>query len=153
MSCLSANDLLKIFQKLDKNGYGVISVDQLKGLLQKIGFETSLDELQPLLGKKTTLDAIDFYFFYDLVIKSQNKENEVNKHLDSDLEKAFKVFDLNSDGFISCEELQSVLSRLGLWDEQNGQDCKTMISRYDMNSDGMLDFEEFKCMMLLSGVN
>ena len=60
------------------------------------------------------------------------------------------MFDLNGDGFISCEELQNVLSRLGLWDEKSGKDCTRMICMYDTNLDGVLDFEEFKNMMLLS---
>ncbi|CDP11943.1 unnamed protein product [Coffea canephora] len=151
MSCLSANDLQKIFQELDNNGAGLISIDQLKWLLEKIGFQTSIDELQVLMGSRKCLDSIDFFFFYDIVIEKQKKGgDEASDDLeDSDLIKAFKVFDLNDDGFISCEELQSVLSRLGLWDEQNCQDyCKRMISMYDMNSDGLLDFEEFKFMML-----
>lgn len=121
MSCLSANDLQKIFQELDKNGAGLISIDQLKWLLEKIGFQTSIDELQVLMGSGKCLDSIDFFFFYDIVIEKQKKGgDEASDDLeDSDLIKAFKVFDLNDDGFISCEELQSVLSRLGLWDEQN----------------------------------
>ncbi|XP_027149773.1 probable calcium-binding protein CML44 [Coffea eugenioides] len=151
MSCLSANDLQRIFQKLDKNGAGLISIDQLKWLLEKIGFQTSIDDLQVLMGSGKCLDSIDFFFFYDIVIEKQKKGgDEASDDLNDggDLVKAFKVFDLNDDGFISCEELQSVLSRLGLWDEQNCQDCKRMISMYDMNSDGLLDFEEFKFMML-----
>ena len=68
----------------------------------------------------------------------------------SDLAKAFIVYDSNGDGFISCDELQSVLSRLGLWNEHCGQDCRSMINVYDKNSDGVLDFEEFKNMMLLT---
>ncbi|KAI7979267.1 putative calcium-binding protein CML44 [Camellia lanceoleosa] len=68
----------------------------------------------------------------------------------SDLAKAFKVYDLSSDGFISCEEIRGVLSRLGLWKEHCGGDSMNMIKVYDTNSDGVLDFEEFKNMMLLT---
>ncbi|KAF9609742.1 hypothetical protein IFM89_018190 [Coptis chinensis] len=69
---------------------------------------------------------------------------------ESDLVGAFKVFDINSDGFISSDELQCVLSRLGLWEERSGCDCTRMIYEFDINSDGVLDFEEFKKMMLLT---
>ncbi|KAL0369287.1 UNVERIFIED_CONTAM: putative calcium-binding protein CML44 [Sesamum calycinum] len=71
--------------------------------------------------------------------------------LERDLQKAFRVFDLDGDGFITSEELQIALSRLGLWDEHSGQDCRRMIDVYDTNSDGLLDFEEFKDMMLVKG--
>ncbi|KAL7263133.1 hypothetical protein ACSBR1_001335 [Camellia fascicularis] len=149
MSPLNTNDLQQIFDKLDQNGDGFVSLDEIKLLLERIGVQTSLDELESLVGK-TSLDVLDFIFFYDTIVKRDQSEigkEDVND-LECDLFKAFKVYDLNGDGFISCEELQNVLSRLGLWNEYCGKDCKNMINMYDMNSDGKLDFEEFKNMML-----
>ncbi|XP_022766334.1 probable calcium-binding protein CML44 [Durio zibethinus] len=164
MSPLSKNDLQRIFEKLDKNGDGLVSLEELNWLLERIGVEFRPEELESLVGKPC-LDLDEFLFFYDS-ISNQNvdggkkieaaagdHEEELIIHGDdddddSDLAKAFKVFDLNGDGFISCEELQSVLGRLGLWDESSGKDCRNMICFYDTNSDGMVDFEEFKNMML-----
>ncbi|KAI8015416.1 putative calcium-binding protein CML44, partial [Camellia lanceoleosa] len=86
----------------------------------------------------------------------QNEVGEVDKDLESDLAKAFKVYDLNGDGFMSrpkpgpMEEIQDMLSRLGLWKEHRGKNSMNMIKVYDTNSDGVLDFEEFKNMMLLT---
>ncbi|KAB1199372.1 putative calcium-binding protein CML44 [Morella rubra] len=152
MSLLNANDLHQIFGKLDKNGDGLVSLEELNWLLDKIGVKFSLDELEPLVGK-ASLDFNEFSFFYDSISKQKNSSKEVpaeEEDHDSDLAKAFKVFDLNGDGFISCEELQHVLSSLGLWDENSGRDCRTMIHVYDTNLDGQLDFEEFKNMMFLA---
>ncbi|GAA0153783.1 hypothetical protein LIER_11942 [Lithospermum erythrorhizon] len=68
--------------------------------------------------------------------------------LEKDLEEIFKVFDLNGDGFISSEEIQSALFKLGLSDEdQQEYDCKKMLSYDDTNSDGKIDFQELKHMM------
>ncbi|MCE3050765.1 hypothetical protein HAX54_048046 [Datura stramonium] len=116
-----------IFDKLDEDEDGLVSLDELKGLI-KLELALGLDELQSLVGKNEALTS-DF-----ILLRGH----------------AFKVFDLNGDGFISCEELQKVLSRLGLWDENEGSDCKNMIHMYDTNLDGVLDFEEFKSMMLVS---
>lgn len=149
MSCLNPEDLQRIFTKLDKNGDGLISIQELMWLLEKVGFNTSLEELQSLVGQSTKLDSIDFLFFYDIVVKKNKKKNDD----DDDLIEAFKVFDLNGDGFISTDELESVLLRFGLWDElghNEGRDCKSVIRIYDVNSDGFLDFEEFKNMMMTS---
>ncbi|CAK9160370.1 unnamed protein product [Ilex paraguariensis] len=154
MASINTSDLHRIFEKLDQNGDGLVSLDELKWLLEKIGLHTSLDEVELSLGK-TSLDAIDFLFFYDAVIKGnvgESKEGEESNNLETDLVEAFKIYDLDGDGFISCEELQSVLSRLGLWDEHCGRDCKSMINVYDANSDGVIDFEEFKNMMLLTNL-
>ncbi|XAR49597.1 hypothetical protein NMG60_11032850 [Bertholletia excelsa] len=156
MSPLSTNDLNRIFHKLDRNRDGFVSLDELKWLLERIGVQTSEDELQSLVGKNS-LDMIDFMLFYDSVIKENLEEQrktgdreEDEERLERELAQAFKVYDLNGDGFISSEELQSVLSGLGLWNEHCGRDCRSMIKVFDTNSDGLLDFEEFKNMMLVS---
>ena len=131
-----------------------LSLNELNWFLEKIGVQTSLDELESLVGK-TSLDLLDFSLFYDTVIKKkiddQSKAgNEEDDDVEKNLSKAFKVYDLNDDGFISSEELQSMLSGLGLWNEHCGLDFKSMINVCHVNSDGVLDFEEFKKMMLIS---
>ncbi|KAL3504303.1 hypothetical protein ACH5RR_034144 [Cinchona calisaya] len=158
MSPINTADLHRIFDKLDRNGDGVVSIEELMWLLQTIGVQTSRDELELLVGKNGLLDPIDFLLFHDIVIKGKNvdqrklrQEDDIEgKFLEKDLAKAFEVFDLNGDGFISNDELKNALCKLGLLDEKCGKDCKNMIEVYDTNSDGKLDFEEFKDMMLLS---
>ncbi|KZV23188.1 hypothetical protein F511_05027 [Dorcoceras hygrometricum] len=155
MSSITIEDLHRIFKNLDKNNHGQVNIVELHELLHKIGIHTTLEELEKLVGG-TSLGYADFLFFYETMVKiriKESKDGSSNDHIEhendhsDDLLKAFKVFDLNDDGFISSEELQSVLSRLGLWDKKHGQDCKQMIHVYDQNLDGALDFEEFKVMM------
>ncbi|PRQ26648.1 putative EF-hand domain pair protein [Rosa chinensis] len=155
MSPLSSNDLERIFEKLDKNGDGQVSVEELNWLLERIGVEFSLQEIESLVGKPS-LDWNDFLFFYRSISTPDSNDGDnghgdgsANDHDDeSDLVKAFDVFDINGDGFISCEELESVLRRLGVMEENSSRDCRSMIHVYDTNLDGLLDFEEFKHMML-----
>ncbi|MED6183823.1 hypothetical protein PIB30_041424 [Stylosanthes scabra] len=140
----------RIFEKLDKNGDGLVSLDELNWLLEKTtgGSSINLQELEELLVGKKSLNLEEFVFFYDSI--SNRKIND-DEEVESDLEKAFKVFDLNGDGFISSQELECVLKRLGLLEEQSGiKDCRAMIFSYDTNLDGQLDFHEFKNMMMLT---
>ncbi|GMJ02404.1 hypothetical protein like AT1G21550 [Hibiscus trionum] len=152
MSPLTNNDLRRIFEKLDQNGDGLVSLDELNWLLERIGVQFSLQELESLVGLPC-LGFDEFIFFYDSISNQTGGDDEDEEIIDgdddgeSDIAKAFKVFDLNGDGFISSEELQSVLLKLGLLDERSGKDCRNMIHYYDTNSDGMIDFEEFKNMM------
>ncbi|XP_050213247.1 probable calcium-binding protein CML44 [Mercurialis annua] len=161
MCPLSINDLHRIFVKLVKNHDGILSIDDLNWLLERIGVYFGLKELEDLVGK-SSLNFDEFLIFYDSITKQKDDdddysneivtvakdEEEENKEELEDLDKAFKVFDMNGDGFISSEELQIVLERLGLWDEINGKDCRIMICAFDTNFDGLLDFQEFKNMML-----
>ncbi|KAJ0026399.1 hypothetical protein Pint_08082 [Pistacia integerrima] len=148
MAPFNTNDLQRIFEKLDRNGDGLVSLEELNWVLERIGVHYSLEELE-LLFEKPTLDFDEFLFFCDSLISNQKATtSEKDDDEESDLFEAFSVFDLNGDGFITSEELQSVLARLGMWDETSGKDCRSMIRVYDTNSDGVLDFEEFKNMML-----
>lgn len=140
---ISADDLHRIFKNLDRDNKGKVSIEELHHLLDKTGIHTTLEEVEKLVGL-TTLDYDHFLVFYEAMVKARMAEHD---EVEKDLFKAFEVFDLNGDGYISCEELQSVLSRLGLLDRSNGHDCKDMIKVYDENADGVLDFEEFKNMM------
>ncbi|XVE55261.1 hypothetical protein DITRI_Ditri03aG0145000 [Diplodiscus trichospermus] len=67
---ISNNDLQRIFEKLDKNGDGLVSLEELNWLLERIGVQFSLEELESLVGKPC-LDFDEFLFFYDS-ISNQN---------------------------------------------------------------------------------
>ncbi|KAF8377083.1 hypothetical protein HHK36_030456 [Tetracentron sinense] len=149
MCVLKSNELHRIFEILDRDGDGYVSVGELDWLLDKVDVGTGPDELESIMGKKS-LDLHEFMLFYNSISQQCRDEGGSKEGVDEerDLIEAFKVFDLNGDGFISCEELRSVLSRLGLWEEKSGSDCRSMIYEFDTNSDGLLDFDEFKNMML-----
>ncbi|KAI3746813.1 hypothetical protein L6452_09254 [Arctium lappa] len=85
---------------------------------------SSVDELECITGK-TSLNFSEFLEFYGTIAITEEKEG--NDESDSDLLKAFEVFDRNRDGFICDEELQEVLSTLGLWDYDGGMDVKSMM--------------------------
>ncbi|XP_047943170.1 probable calcium-binding protein CML44 [Salvia hispanica] len=141
MSSISTNDLQKLFKSLDKDNSGRISISELHALLHRIGIETTLEDLQTLVPR-TDLDYADFLSLYEAIAN----EN------DEDLWQAFKVFDVDDDGFISCEELKMALTKMGFMEKKSREDVRDMIHVYDKNSDGVIDFDEFKDMMSSGGV-
>lgn len=53
----------------------------------------------------------------------------------------FWVFDRDKDGFISCIEIKSVLSKFGF--EHSLKDIDEMIQEKDIDQDGRINFDEF----------
>lgn len=157
-STLSWNDLRRIFTTIDIDGDGLLTVGELQLWLQRIGIPASAWEVDGVVGTARGMDLKEFICYYETSLStcsggsrtSTTDESDDGVDDDEDLLAAFKVFDLNDDGFISSSELQSVLSKLGLWEEARGGDCASMIRNFDTNFDGVLDFQEFKNMMLFS---
>ncbi|KAL7095039.1 hypothetical protein ACP275_10G000600 [Erythranthe tilingii] len=161
---LNAVRLRRIFDLFDKNKDSVITVDELGEALSLLGLQTDISQLESMVGAYVKqgnqgLSYEDFeslhrslndVFFGSDVLNSNNEiiGDRSDDDDESDLSEAFKVFDMDGDGYISARELQSVLGKLGLQDEGRELDrVEMMISSVDQNHDGRVDFFEFKHMM------
>ncbi|MBD4783980.1 hypothetical protein GUG12_09090, partial [Xanthomonas citri pv. citri] len=83
----------------------------------------------------------EFTGLYKMILMEEERDEE------EDLREAFNVFDKNGDGFISVEELQSVMMSLGLRQGRTIEDCQLMVNKVDVDGDGMVDYKEFRHMM------
>ncbi|KAF3548046.1 hypothetical protein DY000_02002388 [Brassica cretica] len=63
------------------------------------------------------------------------------------MKEAFNVFDQDGDGFITVEELKSVMGSLGLKQGKTLEGCKKMIMQVDVDGDGRVNYKEFLQMM------
>ena len=62
-----------------------------------------------------------------------------------ELQAAFEIFDKDSDGVITIQELEEVVRSLG--QVTRPEDVKEMISQLDADNSGTVDFHEFLMMM------
>lgn len=97
------------------------------------------------------LDFSEFVAFYyslseERGLKAQSGPQDLSQD-EAGLRDAFQVFDKDGDGFICAEELQSVLSSMGLEHGRKLVDCRNMIHKVDVDGDGQVNFDEFKRMM------
>ncbi|KAI7726708.1 hypothetical protein M8C21_004525 [Ambrosia artemisiifolia] len=151
--------LRQIFDLFDTDHDSFITVDELSRALVLLGLETNVTELDSMIKSyiqpgNTGLTFDDFHalhkslgdmFFEEDVVGDD--EETGGKQEEADLTEAFKVFDEDGDGYISAQELQVVLKKLGFEEASEMGRVEMMISSVDRNSDGLVDFLEFKDMM------
>ncbi|XP_060553028.1 calcineurin subunit B type 1 isoform X2 [Ruditapes philippinarum] len=129
----------KRFRKLDLDNSGALSVEEFM----------SLPELQqnPLVQRVIDIfdtdgnGEVDFKEFIDGVSQFSVKCNKESK-----LRFAFKIYDMDKDGYISNGELYQVLKMMvgsNLKDHQLQQIVDKTIIHADSDGDGKISFEEF----------
>ena len=85
--------------------------------------------------------SVDFYEFIAMMaLKKAHDEEEAELH------KMFRVFDRNRDGFITAEELQHAMQKMG--EEVKNGEVEEMIREVDTDGDGVVSYPEFKVMMM-----
>ncbi|KAG5114839.1 hypothetical protein JHK82_038108 [Glycine max] len=141
---MEAQELKRVFQMFDRNGDGRITKKELNDSLENLGIFISDKDLSQMIQRIDVngdgcVDMDEFGELYQTIMDERDNEE--------DMREAFNVFDQNADGFITVDELRTVLSSLGLKQGRTVQDCKAMISKVDVDGDGMVDYKEFKQMM------
>ncbi|KAG8499190.1 hypothetical protein CXB51_005627 [Gossypium anomalum] len=161
LRCSSLNSLRlrRVFDIFDKNRDGLITVQEIHQALTRLGLETDVSDLDSTIrsfiksgnigltydGFVALHESLDQRLF-GLEMKEEEEVAEEDES-ESDLTEAFKVFDEDGDGYISAEELQAVLGKLGLPEGREIDRVEKMICCVDQNHDGRVDFFEFKHMM------
>lgn len=84
-----------------------------------------------ILGNK----KIDFEEFLKFAKKTHRDPEEIK----CSLTEAFKTLDTNGDGFITREELKSVMTKMG--ERLSEEEAEEMIRKADQNEDGKINYE------------
>ncbi|GLJ13343.1 hypothetical protein SUGI_0210460 [Cryptomeria japonica] len=151
------HEIRRMFDTLDDNGDGRLSLHEITCFLNKLGIHLTEEELKCTVmavshSEDSSLTFDEFVELYQSVLDESSARTITGSNEESQdlcLMEAFKVYDLDEDGYISSSELQQVLSNLGLIEQGRHylEDCERMICRFDENSDGLIDFSEVKNMM------
>ncbi|XP_074589565.1 calmodulin-like protein 3 [Curcuma longa] len=151
---MDPSEVKRVFQMFDRDGDGSITKEELQESLKKLGIQTTDEELAAMIEKIDVngdgrVDVEEF----GALCRSVMMDERGDEDPEEGIREAFAVFDQNGDGFITAEELRSVLSSLGLRRGITLEDCKKMISQVDVDGDGKVNFKEFKQMMKGGGFN
>lgn len=141
---MDADELRRVFEMFDRNGDGRITKKELNDSLESMGIFIPDAELTQMIEKIDVnqdgcVDIDEFGALYQNIMDERDEEE--------DMKEAFNVFDQNGDGFITVDELKSVMASLGLKQGRSAEDCKSMIMKVDVDGDGRVNFNEFKQMM------
>ncbi|EKX74349.1 protein kinase domain containing protein [Theileria equi strain WA] len=145
-----SKSLTAIFNSMDKNGDGQLDRSELiEGYIEYLrikgqAFETmdrsSVEEQVDLILQEIDFDNNGYIDYSEFLTVAMDRRTLFSKER---LEKAFKLFDVDNSGTISCSELSRIFGITDLGTEQWQQ----LLKEVDTNNDGVIDFKEFKAML------
>ncbi|XP_028443612.1 EF-hand calcium-binding domain-containing protein 7 isoform X1 [Perca flavescens] len=116
----------------------ITSKQQLCRALQQAGRNPTNATLNKYWTQRTS--KLNFDDFCE-ILKNEKRTEE------TELMRAFKKMDVNSDGYISHSELEKALTTKG--EKMTPEEVNAIFSLADINKDGKLDYAEF-CRLLVS---
>mmetsp|Transcript_43143 Transcript_43143/g.97269 ORF Transcript_43143/g.97269 Transcript_43143/m.97269 type:complete len:505 (-) Transcript_43143:251-1765(-) len=132
------SDLRVAFMALDANGDGVLSLSELREGLRQRGLQLSDSELEHIMDSVDS-DRSGSIGYTEFLAASLDRKFLAE---DDICRIAFQVFDQNSDGLISQEDLTNVLDR-----GKPRAASDAIMKEADRNGDGNIDFHEFMALM------
>jgi len=130
-----------IFKKLDKNGDGKLSREEiLDGYEVHFGRLLNEDELDQLFSDVDT-DKSGFIDYSEFIVASMSSKKNMSEEK---LTAAFKMFDSDGSGTISKKELQTVLSSSNQISEEA---IERILTEVDKDKSGEIEFNEFAELM------
>jgi calmodulin len=143
LSAEQIQEFRQAFDIMDRNGDGVITVEDLATVMRAIGQSPTVNELQDMIREVDAdgNDNIDFTEFLALMSRQMRQSD-----IEDELRETFRVFDRDGDGFITPQELRTLLISLGL--DSSAQVIRSMIAEADRDRDGKINFAEFRALAL-----
>ncbi|XP_075639970.1 calcium-dependent protein kinase 29-like isoform X2 [Castanea sativa] len=132
--------LKQMFNNMDTDKSGTITLEELKIGLTRLGSRLSETEIKQLMDAADVdkNGIIDYSEFITATMHRHKLER------DEHLYKAFKYFDQDDSGFITREELRKAMTQYGMGDEAT---IDEVLEDVDTDKDGRINYDEFVAMM------
>jgi calcium-dependent protein kinase len=135
-------ELRGLFETIDLNDDGTLTFIEIKDALSTANPDLARS-IEDYLGEIDS-DASGVIEYTEFLAAAMERRMYIRRDVCWD---AFQVLDINSDGVITKEELQKVLSSDDVQNLHPMDSIEEMIKEVDLNNDGLVDFEEFFQMM------
>ena len=135
-------DFHETFCLFDKDREGTITTNELGPALRTLGHNPSEAVLQDIINEVGADgdETIDFPNFLTIIAGQMRYMDD-----EDPIREAFRVFDMNGNGFFSAAELKIVMSNLG--EKMTDEEVNEMIREADLDGNGQVNYEKFVTMM------
>ena len=140
-----AHEAIKLFNKIDKNGDGKITKEELFSGLQELKKEESDEEIKKeveIIFSNIDNDQNGYLEYEEFIRAAVDKEYFLS---DNFLRFAFDYFDRDKNGQISFNEIKQLFnqSEKNKYNNEIQSQLQKNFQEMDINGDGILSFEEF----------
>ena len=124
------------FSFFDKDNDGTITAKELGAVMRLLGYNPTDADLTDMINDVdlNRNGSIEFGEFIVMMARSMKEMDQ-----DDEIREAFRVFDLNRDGYISSKELGQMMGNLG--EQLTPQELEDMIQEADSDGDGRVSYE------------
>lgn len=126
------DELIRVFQAMDKNGDGKLSIDELKSSYDILGI--GVDDVEEIM-RRCDVDKNGYIDFTEFCIAAQNWEVQITK---TQIEKLFNMYDKDSSGTLTIEEMKNYLG------PHLSAELIRCLKEADKDESGEMDLAEFK---------
>jgi len=144
MAALLDEQIREAFGLFDADGTGTIDIEATALALKALGHgDFSKEDIERMLGPSSTVrNGLIDYAVFERLLKSKIGPRDGTEEID----RAYKMFDMDRKGGISLANLKAVAKMLG---ENPGDDILAeMITEADEDKDGEVSLAEFRTVML-----
>lgn len=143
---LSVSQLLEIhqaFNRFDRDDSGEVDAKELKQVMKTLGMDATNEQIKEMI-KSVDVDQsgmIEFEEFANMMARRfliQDGQIE--------LDQAFKLFDSDGSGYVSIEEMRTLLMAVGGEEALTEREMTALIKVADPNGDGRITYAEFRDM-------
>ncbi|XP_060587403.1 neo-calmodulin-like [Ruditapes philippinarum] len=133
----------EIFEKMDLNHDGRISVYELTKAARLLGLNPTAEDAEQMIkdcnpSQKGYVNKTEFRKLFN------DRQADIDAQI-QEIVKAFQVFDKDNSGTISADEIREVLRKSG--EDVDEAEIEEMLKLVDVDGDGNISIEEFACVM------